>query len=36
MAKWYVDAAKYPKELRSEIRAETFPEIAKAMAEQWG
>ena len=37
-AKWFFDAlvnAKTPEE-RSEIRSKTFPDIAKAMAEQWG
>lgn len=34
MAKWFVDALK-EKDLRWKIRSQTFPGIAKAMAEQW-
>lgn len=36
MAKWYVEAAKLPKEQRALVRSKTFPGIAKAMANQWG
>lgn len=36
MAKWYVEAAKLPKEQRALVRSKTFPGIAKAMATQWG
>lgn len=36
MAKWYVEAAKLPKEQRALVRSKTFPGIAKAMAMQWG
>ena len=36
MPKWYADAYKYPKELRSKIRSKTPKGIATAMAEQWG
>lgn len=34
MAKWFVDALK-EKDLRWKIRSQTFPGIAKAMADQW-
>jgi hypothetical protein len=34
MAKWFVDALK-EKDLRWKIRSQTFPGIARAMAEQW-
>jgi hypothetical protein len=36
MPKWYADCWHLPKEQRSRIRSQTFPGIAKAMAEQWG
>ena len=36
MPKWYADAWHLPKEERSRLRSQTFPGIAKAMAEQWG
>ena len=36
MAKWYADLWHLPKEERSRLRSQTFPGIAKAMAEQWG
>lgn len=36
MPKWYADAWRLPKEERSRLRSQTFPGIAKAMAEQWG
>lgn len=34
MAKWFIDALK-EKDLRWKIRSQTFPGIAKAMADQW-
>ncbi len=36
MPKWYAECWHLPKEQRSRIRSQTFPGIAKAMAEQWG
>jgi hypothetical protein len=36
MPKWYADAWHLSKEERSRLRSQTFPGIAKAMAEQWG
>ena len=36
MPKWYADLWRLPKEERSRLRSQTFPGIAKAMAEQWG
>lgn len=36
MPKWYADAWKLPKKERARLRSKTFPDIAKAMAEQWG
>lgn len=36
MPKWYADAWHLPREERSRLRSQTFPGIAKAMAEQWG
>lgn len=36
MPRWYADAWHLPKEERSRLRSQTFPSIAKAMAEQWG
>lgn len=36
MPKWYADCWRLPKEERSRIRSQTFPGIAKAMADQWG
>lgn len=36
MPKWYADCWHLPKEERSKIRSQTFPGIAKAMADQWG
>lgn len=36
MPKWYADLWHLPKNERSRIRSQTFPGIAKAMAEQWG
>ena len=36
MLKWYADLWHLPKEERSRLRSQTFPGIAKAMAEQWG
>jgi len=35
MPKWYADAFKLPPKERSRVRSQTFPGIAKAMAEQW-
>jgi hypothetical protein len=35
MAKWYVDAAKLPKEERSTVRSKTFQGMATAMVDQW-
>lgn len=34
--KWYADALSLPPHERAKVRSETFPGIAKAMAEQWG
>lgn len=34
--KWYADAWELPPEKRSKVRSKTFPNIAKAMAKQWG
>lgn len=36
MPKWYAELWSLPKEERSRLRSQTFPGIAKAMAEQWG
>lgn len=36
MPKWYADLWHLPREERSRLRSQTFPGIAKAMAEQWG
>lgn len=36
MPAWYADAWHLPKEERSRLRSQTFPGVAKAMAEQWG
>ena len=36
MPKWYADAWRLPKGERAKLRSKTFPQIAKAMAEQWG
>lgn len=36
MPTWYSDLWKLPKDERSRLRSQTFPGIAKAMAEQWG
>ncbi len=36
MPKWYADLWHLPKEERSRLRSQTFPGIAKAMADQWG
>ena len=36
MPAWYADCWHLPKEQRSRVRSQTFPRIAKAMAEQWG
>lgn len=36
MSRWYYETGLLPKEERSRARSETFPGIAKAMAEQWG
>ena len=36
MPKWYADLWHLPKEERSRLRSQTFPGMAKAMAEQWG
>lgn len=35
MPKWYTDVAKLPAKERAKVRSKTFPEFAKAMAEQW-
>ena len=34
--RWHMETMKLPKEERSRIRSQTFPGIAKAMADQWG
>lgn len=36
MPKWYADAFKLPPKERARVRSQTFPGIAKAMADQWG
>lgn len=36
MPRWYADLWHLPREERSRLRSQTFPGIAKAMAEQWG
>lgn len=36
MPTWYADAFRLPPKERSRIRSQTFPGVAKAMAEQWG
>lgn len=36
MPKWYADAWHLPTIERARLRSQTFPGIAKAMAEQWG
>ena len=36
MPKWYADLWHLPREERSRLRSQTFPGIAKAMADQWG
>lgn len=36
MPAWYADLWKLPKDERARLRSQTFPSIAKAMAEQWG
>lgn len=36
MPKWYADAYKLSPKERAKVRSQTFPGIAKAMAEQWG
>lgn len=36
MPVWYADLWKLPKDERARLRSQTFPGIAKAMAEQWG
>ena len=33
---WHINTMGLPKEERSRLRSQTFPGIAKAMAEQWG
>ncbi len=35
MPKWYADAFKLPPKERARVRSQTYPGIAKAMAEQW-
>ena len=34
--RWHMETMHLPKEERSRIRSQTFPGIARAMAEQWG
>ena len=34
--RWHMETMRLPKEERSRVRSQTFPGIAKAMAEQWG
>ena len=34
--RWHMETMSLPKEERSRVRSQTFPGIAKAMAEQWG
>lgn len=34
--RWHMETMHLPKEERSRVRSQTFPGIAKAMAEQWG
>lgn len=34
--KWYADAFNLPPKERAKVRSQTFPGIARAMAEQWG
>lgn len=36
MPTWYADLWHLPKDERARLRSQTFPGIAKAMAEQWG
>lgn len=36
MAAWYAELWRLPKNERAKLRSQTFPGIAKAMAEQWG
>lgn len=36
MPTWYADLWHLPKDERAKLRSQTFPGIAKAMAEQWG
>lgn len=33
---WHMNTMRLPKEERSRLRSQTFPGVAKAMAEQWG
>ena len=34
--RWHMETMRFPKEERSRIRSQTFPGIAKAMADTWG
>lgn len=34
--RWHMETMSLPKEERSRVRSQTFPGIAKAMADQWG
>lgn len=33
---WHINTMKFPREERSRLRSQTFPGIARAMADQWG